>query len=371
MTQRGIPDFFLLFLTLLIVGFGITMVYSSSTIIAINNYNGDYMYFVRKQTLSAAIGFFLLLVAMNVPYQVYKKLFLFIMLGSVALLALVFIDGIGVETKLGVRSWIGIGPFTLQPAEFAKLGIIIYLSALIAKKKDKMQDFSRGLLPALLVTALFFALIMLQPDFGTAALLLMTALTVIYCGGAKLKHLLLLSVPVVLFAIIVIAKEPYRLARITAFLDPWQDALKTGFNLIHSYYAISHGGISGVGFGKSIEKFLYLPNPQTDFIFSVMAEELGFIGVFIFFLFYLALLWRILLIALRCKDPFANLVGIGIFAMIAIQALINVGGVTGSIPLTGVPLPFISYGGSSLMANLLAIGIVLSISREVNKQKQQ
>lgn len=366
--NRGAPDFLLLFLTLVLVGFGIIMVFSSSSVLAYHNF-GDNLYFVKRQTMWAVIGFIAMLIAMNIPYRFYRKFFFLFGFVSLILLILVYIPGIGIERN-GARSWIGAGSFSLQPAEFAKLGLILYISALISRKGELFRTFWSGLFPVITVVLLFFSLIAAQPDLGGALIILMTAALIIFCGGANLKQLFNLFLLASPFIFILAWKAQYRRDRLLTFLDPWNDGMNglgDGYQLIHSYYAMAHGGITGAGFGKSIEKYLYLPYPQTDFIFSIMAEEFGFIGIVLFLLVFLLLLWRGLYVCLRCHDLFAKLVGIGFIGEIAIQAFINIGGVTGTIPITGVTLPFISYGGSSLLVSMIGTGILLSISRESNK----
>jgi len=220
------------------------------------------------------------------------------------------------------------------------------------------------------VTGIFFVLIAIQPDLGSAAVLLGTAALVMICGGAKITHLFMLTVPIgSLFLASYVTLYSHALSRLTTFIDPWSDPMGAGWQLKQSLFALAHGGVSGVGFGKSVQKYLYLPEAHTDFIFSIIAEELGFIGTILFLLLYILFLLRGLQICLRCNDTFATLVGVGIVSMIGLQALINIGGVTGALPLTGVTLPFISYGGSSLLITLVSTGILLSVSREVSKQK--
>jgi cell division protein FtsW len=305
----------------------------------------------------------------NIPFSFYKDRFFLFLLGSVFLLLLVFVPFLG-KTFNGAHSWIGIGSFTIQPAEFAKLGLIIYLAALISKKKEIMKSFRRGLLPALIVTMLFFLMIAIQPDYGTALILLTTAGLMIVVGGANLKHIFYLILVGIIILPILILSAGYRFSRFTSFLNPWDDPYVGGYHLIQSLIALGNGGIFGTGFGKGIQKFFYLPYPQSDFIFSVIGEELGFVGIFSFFIGLLLLLWRIIVISLKSEDSFGTLLGIGIASMIGIQTFINIGGVTGTIPITGVPLPFISTGGSSLIMFMTAVGIVLSMSRENNKGTQ-
>lgn len=366
---RGTPDFLLLFLTLTLVGFGLVMVYSSSQIISYTDY-GDPLYFTKRQLLWAGIGIILMIVVMNLPFSLFRRLYALLGLGSLLFLFSVFIPGLG-KVVNGARAWIDVVGFRIQPAEFAKLGLILYLAAMIGKKGDRIKDFKYGLLPLIIMIGLFSGVIILQNDFGTAAILLMSSFTVLIAGGARIIHLLLLLSAGIPLMLLYVFSATYRLKRFTSFINPWQDPDTSGYHLIQSLYAIGHGRIFGVGLGNSIQKFEYLPYPQTDFIFSIIAEELGLIGILLFFFFYLLLIWRMLLLSLKAHDPFASLAGVGIVIGIGIQALINIGGVTGSIPLTGVPLPLISYGGSSLMVTLLSIGIVLSISREVSKREKE
>lgn len=377
MKTRGVPDFLLLFLTALIVGFGITMVLSSSSIFALTSFTsngcdyckGDELYFVKRQIRFLLLGVVGMLIAMNIPFSFYKRNFLLIALVCFLALLLVLVPGVGVYVN-GARSWFQIGSSNLQPSEFAKLGLVLYLAAIISKKGDGIRKFQSGLMPPLLVSSLFFLLIVAQPDMGSAVILLGTALIVMVCGGARIRHLIGIGGPVVTLALIgYITLKQHAMDRIHSFLDPWSDPGNTGYNIIQSWIAIAHGGMSGTGFGKSIQKYLYLPERHTDFIFSIIAEELGFIGTTIFLLVYLLFLLRGIHICLRVKDPFASLIGIGVISMIGLQAIVNIGGVTGVIPLTGVPLPFISYGGSSLMVCLISTGILLNVSRQVSRQK--
>jgi len=377
MKTRGVPDFLLLFLTALLVGFGLLMVLSASSIFALTSFtahgcsycNGDELYFVKRQIVFLLLGIFGMLVAMNIPFSFYKRNFLGIALISLLALFLVLIPGIGIKIN-GARSWFNLGIANLQPAEFAKLGLILYLAAIISKKGDGIRRLKSGLMPPLVITGLFFLLIALQPDLGSAAILLGVALVILICGGARIIQLIGIGLPTISVALFAyISTKDYAINRINSYLDPWSDPLHTGYNIIQSWIAIAHGGISGTGFGRSIQKYLYLPEAHTDFIFSIISEELGFIGATLFLLVYLLYLLRGIHICLRVKDTFASLVGIGVITMIGLQAMINIGGVTGLIPLTGVPLPFISYGGSSLLVCLIATGILLSVSREVSRQK--
>ncbi|EMT53791.1 MULTISPECIES: putative lipid II flippase FtsW [Brevibacillus] len=377
MKTRGVPDFLLLLLTALLVGFGITMVLSSSSIYALTSFTsngckicgGDELYFVKRQAMWLLLGIFGMLITMNIPFSFYKRNFLLIVFVSFLSLLLVIIPGIGNDAK-GARSWFSFGSVNLQPAEFAKLGLILYLAAIISKKGDGFRDLKKGLMPPLVVTGAFFILIMVQPDMGSAAILLGTAIVVMICGGARIGHLFMIGFPVTSLAVFAyVMKKDHAWNRLTSFLDPWSDPLGTGYHIKQSLIAIAHGGLTGTGFGKSIQKYLYLPEAHTDFIFAIISEELGFFGTSLFLLVYLLFILRGIHICLKVHDTFASLVGIGIVSMIGIQAFVNIGGVTSFIPLTGVTLPFISYGGSSLLMTLVSTGILLSVSREVSRQK--
>ncbi|MCF6095303.1 putative lipid II flippase FtsW [Microaerobacter geothermalis] len=366
---RGTPDFFILFTTLLIVGFGITMLFSASSIVSYWEMN-DRWFFTRKQIIWAILGLIGMLITMNIPYSFFKRWFVLILFVILILLSLVFVKGIGIEAN-NARSWIGTDAFTLQPAEFAKLGLIIYLAGLISKKEGKIQDLTKGYVPAVLIIGIIFILIAKQPDYGTAMIILSIGIVMLVIGGAKLKHLFLTGLPALAIITYYVFSAEYRRVRFASFLNPWEDRYESGWQLVQSLLAIGHGGITGTGFGKSIQKFMYIPYPQNDFIFSIMAEELGFVGVSLFIFVLILLIWRSILVTQKIDDPFANLLGIGIVSMIAIQTILNIGVVTGLLPNTGVPLPFISYGGSSLIVMMTSMGIILSISREVNRMKKE
>lgn len=367
--RRGTPDFLLLFLTLALVAFGLLMVFSSSSMSATYYFEGDALHYTKRQAMSIGLGLAAMFVLMNIRYNKLKSLTIPYLIGVMILLFLVPIFG---EDIKGAKSWFKIGPFSLQPSEFAKLGIILYLAALISKKEERFRDFRLGLMPALVTVGMVAGLIMLQPDLGSTMILVFGAMIVIVVGGANLKHVFLLSLGAsgfgaVCLSVYMLIKPDfvsYRMDRITAFLNPWSDELGKGFHIIQSLYAFGHGGLTGAGFGQSIQKLHYLPAPHTDFIFSIIGEELGFIGSFIFLVTYILFIWRGIIVALRCGDVFGNLIGIGIMGLLSFQALVNLGGVTHTIPLTGVTLPLISYGGSSMLVTLMSLGILLSISRE-------
>ncbi|WP_438446729.1 putative lipid II flippase FtsW [Gorillibacterium sp. sgz5001074] len=373
-SRRGTPDYLLLFLTLALSAFGVLMVFSASSMSAIYHRDGNALFYTQKQVLGIVLGIIGMVVTMNIHYTKLRKMTLPFGLFVLFLLILVPIIGVNVN---GARSWFKIGPLQLQPAEFAKVAIVMYLAAIISKKQDKFRSFRGGLLPALVMVGLVSGLILLQPDLGSTIVLCLGALLVMIVGGANLKHLFLLAAGgTALFAIvggIMLLANPslldgsYRLARITTYLDPWSDERNAGYHIVQSLYAFGHGGFTGAGFGQSIQKLHFLPAPHNDFIFAIIGEELGFIGGSLFLLAYLLFIWRGIIVSLRCSDTYASLVGIGIIGTIGIQALINLGGVTNSIPLTGVTLPLISYGGSSMLVTLSSMGIILGISRDYNR----
>jgi len=373
-TRRGTPDFVLLFLAIALVGFGLVMVFSASYSIT---FSEDPLLYTKKQAAFAVTGIVVMFIVMNIPYAALKKTFVPLFLLSLLLLVLVLIFG---EEVNGARSWFRFGPFGFQPTELAKIGLLAYLATIIPKKGEKFRDFKKGLLPVLIVTGVVCFLIVLQNDLGSMLIVFATAGIVIMVGGARFKHLFGLAGAALVIGGGAILRElllkddgqtSYRIRRLTSFLDPWKDAQGDGYHLIQSWYALGHGGLSGAGFGRSVQKLHYLPYAHNDFIFAVIGEELGFIGAAAFLLVYLLFLWRALLVALRCRDLSGALMGSGIVVLLFLQMLVNIGGVTGAIPITGVTLPFISYGGSSLLTSMFGVGILLCISRENNKLEKQ
>jgi len=376
--RRGTPDFLLLILTLILVGFGIVMVFSASSSMTavMEKFNNDPMYFTRRQLMFAGTGTVMMLILMNIRYERYKVWFApFLLITLILLVAVLFTEGIN-----SARSWIVLGPFSIQPTEFAKIALILYLAAIISKKQEKFREFKRGLLPALLVSGLVTGLILLQPDLGSAAVLAAAVAVILVVGGANLKHVALTGLALagaggMLLSVYLLLNPSFdggfRMDRLIAFRDPFADAQGAGYQLLRSLEAFGHGGLTGTGLGNSVQKLFYLPYAYNDFIYAVIAEELGFIGASMFILFYLFFLWRMLVVALRCPDLFGTLVGVGMVTLVAVQALVNMGGVSGAIPITGVTLPFVSYGGSSLLSLMMGMGVLLSISREYNRLQGQ
>lgn len=357
----GKPDFWLIASILGLLTIGIVMVYSAGSVLAFHNY-GDSFYFVKRQMLFAGLGLAAMFFMMNFDFRILKKYSKVLLLVCFGLLVIVLIPGIGV-VRGGARSWLGISSFGIQPSEFMKLGMILFLSYLLSKEDYRITHFTRGLLPPLGMIGAAFGLIMLQPDLGTGTVMFGASLLIVFTAGARIKHLAGLAALGVLGFVGLILAAPYRLQRITAFLDPWSDPLGAGYQIIQSLYAIGPGGLAGLGLGMSRQKYSYVPEPQTDFIFSILAEELGFIGGLLVLTLFLILVWRGMRVAMTVDDLFGSLLAVGIVGMVGIQVVINIGVVIGLMPVTGITLPLISYGGSSLTLMLTALGILLNISR--------
>ncbi|RLL45521.1 stage V sporulation protein E [Oceanobacillus piezotolerans] len=350
----------LLIVIIALLTIGVVMVYSSSYIWAEYKFN-DAFYFLKRQLLFAGAGVVSMLIVMFIPYSTWKRYSKLILITCFILLIIVLIPGIGL-VRGGAQSWIGVGAFSIQPSEFMKLGLIIFLASILSSKQKYITSFRKGFVPSLLLVFTAFGLIMLQPDLGTGMVLVLSCMVMIFVCGARLSHFIGLALLGVLGLVGLIASAPYRIDRITAFLNPWEDPLGDGFQIIQSLYAIGPGGLMGLGLGKSLQKYFYLPEPQNDFIFAIVAEELGFIGGSLVLFLFLLLLWRGIKISLEAPDLFGRLLGLGIVSMLAIQAMINISVVIGLIPVTGITLPFLSYGGSSLTLTLCSVGILLNIS---------
>ena len=357
-------DFVLFIAILLLILFGLIMIYSASSIWAEYKFHDSFKY-VKQQALFIGIGIFLLITVSKIDYMFYYKKTNPILLVCLFLLVLVLIPGIG-SVRNGSQSWFGIGSFGIQPSEFAKLGLIIFTAKYLADNQKYLRDFKKGVIPILLVLFLVFGLIMLQPDFGTGMIIVVSILAMLFVAGVNMKFFLGLGAVGVVGIVALIAIAPYRMDRITSFLDPWSDPLGTGFQIIQSLYAIGPGGLLGQGFLNSRQKQFYLPEPQTDFIFSIISEEFGVLGVIIVAGLFLVVLWRGIDIALKTENTFGKYLAFGMVFQIMIQTVMNLMVVIGLIPVTGVTLPFLSYGGSSLLISLISIGILLNISRKRN-----
>lgn len=356
---RTAPDFVIIATTLMLLGIGVVMVYSASAIYAQNQFHDAY-YFAKRQMIFALLGITSMYLMMNIDYWVWKKWAKAGFMISIALLILVLLIGNEVN---GSKSWLGLASFGIQPGEFAKFGVAAFLAKWLADNQKQIVFFRKGLLVSLAIPLSCFGLIMLQPDLGTGVVLIGMAVVMIFAAGARISHFAWLGLAGVAGFVGLVLSAPYRIKRITSFLDPWSDPLGTGYQIIQSLYAIGPGGLLGLGLGQSRQKHLYLPEPYNDFIFSIIAEELGFVGGTFVLLLFLLLLWRGMRVAITAPDLYGNLLALGITSMIAIQVVINIGVVTGTFPVTGITLPFLSYGGSSLTLMLTGIGVLLNISR--------
>jgi cell division protein FtsW len=345
---------------LLLVGLGLVMVFSASGVLATDKYH-DPAYFLKKQFIYAVLGVSLMLFVRRVPYHAYNRLVYIILCVSIVLLILVLIPGIGVRIRSASR-WIRFGPLVIQPSEFAKLAIIIFLAYSMARKQEKIRYFSIGFLPHLVVAGIFIVLIEKEPDFGTALALAGITFLMLFVGGTRLTHIFLVVLAASPLVVYVILKNKMRLERVTTFIDPWKYAQESGYQLVHSLYAIGSGGFWGLGIGKSREKLFYLPDSHTDFIFSILAEELGFLGIIVVLSLFAVLVIRGLIISLRAQDTFGSYLAMGLTTLIGLQAAINLAVVSGLMPTKGLSLPFLSYGGSSMLVNMIAVGILLNIS---------
>ena len=347
-----------------LVLFGIIMVYSASSYNAEVNYGNEY-YYMYKQIIGAILGFSAMFVLSVIDYHILIK-FRYVILGiSYVLLILVFIPGVGVE-NYGAKRWINLPFFTIQASEIAKFGFIVFAAAYMAKNHKKMNTFL-GILPVLAVGASMCVLIILEPNMSITMCVIMLMFAMLFVGGARIKHFVLMAVPVLLLVPVLIVLEPYRLDRLMAFLNPWESPLEEGYQLIQSFYALGSGGLFGVGLFNSRQKYLFLPFSESDFIFSVIGEELGFFGCVAVIAVYVGIIWRAVRIANNSNDRFGCYLSTGIAALIAVQTCINIAVVSGSIPPTGLPLPFVSAGSSSLIVFCASVGVLLSVERFSHK----
>lgn len=338
------------------------MIYSASFVWAEYKFNNPYK-FVMMQSIFLIIGIFIMYILSKIDYHIYYKYANIILLICAILLILVLIPGIG-SVRNGSRSWFGLGSFGIQPSEFAKIGLIIYVAKYLTNNNRIMNSIIKGVFPILGVIGFFFILIMLEPDFGTAMVITLTLVVLIFISGVKISFFLKIGLLGLLGIVGIIIAAPYRVKRIVSFINPWSDPLGSGYQIIQSLYAIGPGGLLGQGFLKSRQKYFYLPEPQTDFIFSIISEELGFLGVLIVSLMFIFIFYKGITHSLKCNDLFGKYLSFGLIFGLIIQSILNLMVVVGLIPVTGVTLPFISYGGSSLLVSVASIGIILNISRK-------
>ena len=340
------------------------MIYSASYVWAEYKFHNAFKY-VINQGIFSIIGLVILFIVSKIDYKLYYKHASTILIICVILLILVLIPGLGI-VRNGSRSWFGIGSFSIQPSEFSKLGLIIFTAKYLSRSNKFLKDYKKGVFPILFILFLVFGLIMLEPDFGTGMIIVITIISLLYVSGVDMKFFIILFILGIFGIIGLIIIAPYRMDRITSFINPWNDPLGTGFQIIQSLYAIGPGGLFGVGYLNSRQKAFYLPEPQTDFIFSIIAEEFGIAGTLIILSLFGIILYRGIKIALKQENLFSKYLAFGLIFQLIVQVIMNLSVVIGLIPVTGVTLPFMSYGGSSLLTSLVGIGILLNISKSSN-----
>jgi cell division protein FtsW len=359
------PDFALLAAIGLLLIIGLDMVYSASYVIAHNNpvYGSD-TYFLARQLVWAAIGSVFLLTLQAIDYHVWRRVTVPLMAMVVALLLAVLVSHLG-HSAYGAQRWLRFGPLPpIEPSEFGKLALVLYYADWLGRRREKVAQFTSGTLPFSITMTAICALVVLQPDLGSAFVIAATAVCMFFIAGADVRHLVLGLFAGVGALALVIVSASYRFQRISAFLDPTKDPLGIGWNTLQAEIALGSGGIFGLGLGASRQKFYYLPNAQTDAIFAVIGEELGLMGTLTILLLFGFIALRGYRIALRAPDTYGALLAAGVTSWLVLQALINIGVVTATLPFTGIPLPFVSFGGSSLIVSLMAVGILLNVSRQ-------
>ena len=347
-------------LVVLVAAFGVLMVYSASYYAAEKQF-GDAFYFMKKQLVGFILGIVAMLAAGFFPYRSLKKLKWPALIVSLALLAAVFIPGLGVE-NYGATRWIGLGSITIQPSEIAKFGFIIFAAAYASEKPERMKKFA-GMLPVLAAGGGICLLIIAEPNMSVTMVVGILMVAMLFLSGVKIRHFLIILLPIALAVPVLIVMEPYRLQRLYAFLDPWSSPQGEGYQLIQSLYALGNGSWLGTGLFKSMQKYRYLPFAESDFILAVIGEEFGYVGIILLFLVFGAIVFCGIRTAARCKDMFGFLTASGITAVYAIQVVINALVVSGSIPPTGLPLPLVSSGNTSLIITMAAMGVLYNISR--------
>ena len=347
------------FVSLGLVAFGVVMVFSASHIIALDRY-GDAFYFVKRHVVWAVLGFACMLAISQTDPLRLRKIAYPLMFASIFLLLLVFAPGIG-RSAGGAQRWLMLGPTSFQPAEAAKLGLVIFLAHFLALKGERLNNWLYGFLPPVGFAGIILVLILIQPDLGTATLTAAVVGVLLFLAGARPLHLGVCAFATggVLLGMVVLA--PWRMKRIFAFWDPFASAKGAGYQLIQSLLAIARGGLAGLGLGEGKQKLFYLPEPHTDFIYAVVGEELGLIGALCVVAAFVVLLWRGFRIAMRCKDHFTALLAAGLTFLVAAQGFLNMAVATGLLPTTGIPLPLISLGGTSLVFTLISLGLLISI----------
>jgi cell division protein FtsW len=359
---RGQPlnyDVKLLFPVLFLVGIGIVLVFSASSALALKKFGTD-SYFLKKQALFALLGVVALVICRHFPYRFLRYLAYPLLILALVFLAAIQIPEFGYSAGGAIR-WFRFKSFTFQPSELARFAMIIYLAYSMSRKMDKIKDFYVGFLPHVLVFGMFAALIIIQPDFGSVVILGAVFWIMLFAGGVRISHLMASLFLIIPIAYYLMVNAEYRVKRIMSFLNPWQYPADEGYQIVHSLMAFGTGGIWGTGIGKGYQKLFYLPEPHTDFIFSVIGEELGLLGVLTILGLYVLIFWRGISIARNSRDSFGSFVAIGLTTAIGLQVCVNTGVALGLLPTKGLTLPFLSYGGTSLLINMASIGILMNI----------
>lgn len=359
---RVAMDHTILFITLTLALMGLVMVFSASAIVAGNRFH-DPEFFLKRQIAWLGFGFLLMHLTSRIDYQLWKKLSIPILVCMVALLVMVLVPGLGIAAK-GARRWLRAGPISIQPAEMVKLVAVIYVASYLSKKSDRIAMFKGGLMPALIVIALLSGLVLLEPDLGTVVVIGLVTVSLLFLGGARVTHLLAIGLCAIPAVLILVLSSSYRRQRLMTFLAPWKDASDAGFQITQSFLAFGSGGPFGVGLGEGKQKLFFLPEAHTDFVLALVGEELGLAGTATVILLFALFVWRGFLISARARMPFGKFLGLGITLLIGLQALVNAAVVTGLVPTKGLTLPFVSYGGSSLVVSFVGVGMLLSISRD-------
>ncbi len=362
----GEIDYGVFYTVLLLVAIGTVMIYSASSYYAMFTY-GDSMFFLKKQLMLVPLGFAAMMFMMGFDYHKIKQYSVALLLGCIPLLFAVFFF----PDVNGAQRWIKLGPLSFQPSDLTKYAVVIFLAMGLEAKGEGLKKFWTGVVPYLGVSGVFAAFILAEKNLSIASVIMIVTFIMLFVAGAKNKHLFGVVAPAMFAAATFFTlSSSYRKARLLNFIDPWKDAAGNGYQLIQSFYALGAGGITGLGLGQSRQKTLYMPEPHNDFIFSIIGEELGLIGCICIITLFLIFIWRGINIALKAKDTYGTLLSVGITSVIAVQCIINIAVVTGSMPVTGVPLPFISYGGTSLVINMTAMGILLNISRQTEGKEE-
>lgn len=363
--KMGEIDYGIFYAVLLLLAVGVVMVYSASSYYAMFK-EGDSMFYLKRQIIWATLGLLSMVFMMSIDYHKIRKFTPTVLVITVVCLLAVFLF----PAVNGARRWIQLGPLSFQPSELAKYVVVMFLAMSIDVKGDGIKKFSTGILPYLCFSAIFAGLILAEKNLSIASIIMIVTFILLFVGGGRIRDLFGKIAPALAGLVVVfIFIEPYRVARLFNFTDPWKDAAGDGYQLIQSFYALGAGGITGLGLGQSRQKTLYMPEPHNDFIFSIIGEELGLIGCLCIMGLFVFFIWRGIRVAMKACDVYGTLLAVGITSIIAVQAIINIAVVTGSMPVTGVPMPFISYGGTSLVINMMAMGILLNISRQIKGKK--